>query len=1046
MLLTGEPGIGKTRIAFEVKKSAERLGFRCLEAKCRNDSTSPLLPWIQYITQFCRSATADLFFKVCRESLNQIVRLVPDLSESVRLQPPRDAAENKIGDSTAKDHNPEDIMREEMIFILALTQVFTRLSENSPLLLILDDMQWCDASSLKVIDFLISNNMVKSRILLLCLLRDIDSKERTNPAVTGFFETLRQASPQYIRLSRFAEENVQELIEEFFPGPHDDSMNELRAQLYSRTRGNPLFLSEILKSLLERQIISKNDLGRWACSLSAKDFQLPETIKSVIEQRLELLDKYTTSMLRLGSVTGERFSLETLYQIMVKEESRVQLSQSLDTALKSGLILERDSSATLHSYMFSDESVREVLYDQLDSSLKKSCHLIVARALEPLLDSGKGFGKPRFSELANHFLNGGDLIKARHYFIQAGKRASELYAHADAFAQYQKALELLEEDTSDKESPQFMLEKADLLKRMGDESQFLPQIENAYESWNRAAELYERCGEKLKAADLLVRIGVFYQSVIFNPGERDAALEKAMRLAGEYGNTPSSELARIIAWSVITDVYRGDRKKLIEHSATALRLAEISGAYDVIAMVNSYGIAASLVGEVEQAIESCNRGLKIAQEHDLLYEESYNYFHKASAYNYTYGPSVKSLELYLEGLNLAASKGNFMVSLYHKVELAYGVYLPLGDWKKARELAEDSIASTKRFPKPSLFNLISESAMGQVLLHEGDFAKARKYLEHVRDATKGFGVLQIDVPLYIALARLNIATKNFEEARKHLEVGYRISKHRGLTVINGVPHIQLLELMIEFSLMKELGKRSKDGQTLEDTLEDLIKSSRQINQPWTLAYVSRAEAQIAQDKKEFERAQTLFQESIEAFEKLGWPYERARTEYQLGMVHLKNGKLLAALDSFDSASEIFSKLGARGDLEKITLLRKEIEDQGIPLLEKRKRFERKDTRMVFECLVTEFIQDSIFKKLEKEKCGWMSLSELHEVTKVSRHCLYGSNKGEVGPALRELLASGMVENRTFAGQRGRGGEVMKIRMSPQKTTLERYVTGSYTEK
>lgn len=1033
VLLLGEPGIGKSRFASEVARRAKRSGFRCLEAKCRNDVVSPLLPWIQYVTQFCKSATADLFFKVCRENFEQIVRLVPDLSENIRLQSPLDADENKNGASPAKTGNPGDTMQQEMQFIIALNQVFSRLSENSPLLLILDDMQWCDTSSLRLIEFLISNSIRNSRILLLCLLRDSDLTQSTNQAVIRFIETLRgQASSRFINLTRFAEDNVKELIEEVFPGTRDDSMNELCARLYSRTRGNPLFLSELLKSLLEQQVISKNDLGRWACSGRAQNFQIPETIRSVIEQRIELLDKPTLSMLQLTSVIGEQFSIQTLDQLIGQRDNRDQFHKSLETALKSGLILEREPFTMPPCYTFSDESVREVLYDQIDPSQKKTLHLIVARAVEPLLDHGKSFEKPRLSELANHFLRGGDLMKAKDYFIQAGKSASQLYAHTEALADYQAALELLGEETSVKDSPQLSLEKADLLTRSGDESQFLPQVEKTLDSWNCAAELYGKCGEKLKAANLLAKIGVFYQLVMYNLQASEAVLERSLTLAKEHDNAPSPELARITAWTLVTDIWRGDRKKVIERSAIAMELAEKTGAYDVIAMLDSYSIAAYLVDEVEEAIESCDRGLKIAEEHGLLFEACYNYFHKASAYNYTYGPSAKSRELYLEGLNFTASKRDFMVNLFNKVEVACGVYLPLGDWKRARELAEDSIASTHRFPKTSLFNLIAESAMGQVLLHEGNFAKAREYLEYVRDMTKGFGVLQLDVPLYIALARLNIGTKNFEEAQRNLEMGYRLSKRRGLTVINGIPHIELLDLMIEFSLMRESGRTSEDEQMLQDTLEEMIRSSKKINQPWTLAYVRRVEALVAQHRNELEKAETLFQESIRTFEKLGWPYERAKTEYHLGVAYLRRGKLLMALDSFDSACELFSRLGARSDLEKITLLKKEIEDKCVPLLERRPKFESSDTRIVFETLITEFWQDFLIKRLEIEKCGWRNMSELQKLAKLSKYSLYGRNRGMAGPVLRELLSSGVVESRMFEGERGRGGEIMKLRVSFRK--------------
>jgi tetratricopeptide (TPR) repeat protein len=1043
VLISGEAGIGKSTLATEVSRRAKGMGFRCLFAKCKSDTGSPLYyPWIEFVRQLSQLTSASVFFKSCGANIEQVVRLVPELSENLppytfSLGATKTGADVQSPSDSGK--TPQQTQQEEVQFFSALTQSFLRLSEDTPMLLILDDVQWCDEVSLKLLSFLLSAGLSNSRVLLLALYRNIDLKEGANHFVKAFVDDLLQKSDVVqVSLSKFDQRNVSELIQVLFP--NGEAATDFSKIIHSRTGGNPLFVSETIKSLLEKRSILRDQQGKWNFP-APNELQLPVTLRTVIGDRLGRLDARTIELLKVASVVGEEFCLETLQTVAAQVDSELQVRELLNKALASGLLLEQGPKENKR-YQFSDEFARDILYDMVLVPLRQRCHSAAAEALERQYSNDREdlSKKEHYSEIAYHFLKGGNQLKAREYFVNAAKNASDLYAHSEAFKYYQAALDLTEaiERVGPEKGSLILL--ADLFRGMGDEAQFLPQIEKACESWKRAADLYEKCGEKLSAANLLVKVGIHYQSLVFNPGEREAALERAATLAREYENAPSSELARITAWSLITDVYRGDRKKLIEHSAMAMKLAQQSGAYDVVAMVDSYGIAGCLVGEVEHAMELCEHGLKIAQEHGLLFEECYSYFHKACAYGYTYGPSKKSLELFLEGLNLAISKGNFMVSLFHKVELVYGVYLPLGEWKKAREMAEESLASIQAFPKSSLFCLIAESAMGQVLLHEGDLDRAEEYLEHVREVTKGFGVLQIDVPLYISLAKLNMERGNCEKTEKYLKEGYRLTKQRGLTVINAVPHVQMVSSMIDYLLLRGSGASGEfcDTFRIESLLSDVADSAREINKEWALAYLYKVEGLVAAHNKQIEKAVVSIQKSIEIFERLSWQYELAKTRYDLGVIQLKRGNSLTASGLLNSALEIFSRLGAKHDIESIMSLKKRIDERGYPILDVNPRFQNKEGALVYETLVTEFMQDLLFNKLEIDKCGWRSLSRLCRELKLSKNMVYGKGRRTSTPLLNDLLSSGSVESKLFAGERGRGGEVLKIRIVFGKTALSRF--------
>ncbi len=809
-------------------------------------------------------------------------------------------------------------------------------------------------------------------------------------------------------------------------------MEELQELVFSRSGGNPLFVEEVLRCLAEQNIIVRSSDEKWVASSEMANLLLPDSLRSLIKHRLSYLDDETVDLLRVASVFGEKFSSTILEDVVNRSFAvcRRPVLESLRIASQTRLVSEIELPAD-GDFMFSDESVVEALYDELDPSRSKYYHGLTARSLEAHYQrEGANSIKEHSTSLARHYLEGEDLEKAREYFIISAKRASELYAHSEAFSNYESALSTL---GSGREAA--ALQRADLLKSMGDESQFLTQIDRTLECWKDAAALYEKCGEKLKAAVVLTKLGVFFHVVLYDLVESKSALQRAFDLALEYGDNPSSELSRIIAWSVVGDIWMGERQKVIEKSAIATRLATESGAHDILAMLNSFVIATDLASVVEESIKSCDRGIEICRQHGFLLEGSYDYFHRAVAYSYTCGPSQKSLELFLEGLDFTAKSGNFMVNLFHKTELVYAVYLPQGEWRKARELANEALAVTRQFPPTSLFVLISEATMGQVLLHEGDLEAAEGYLECVRKSTKGFGILQLDVPLYIALAKVNIAKGDFYKAQEYLEEGYRLSKRRGLTVINAVPHVQLLSLMIEFYLSRRGDGEDDDiERSIDKTLAELLESTNEIKQEWPSAYCYRAIGSVAGTRGEVEKAVSSFQKSIEIFGKLGWTYELARTKVQSGVVGLGGGNnnVLSALKLFDSALETFTKLGARRDVEFVSAMKKRLEEQELPLFDSPPSFVNAESELVFHKLASEFMMDLTTKKVEPEKCGWRSYSELQRKLNLSRYLFYGRSRAKGGPVMRELLSSGLIETRIFEGHRGRGGAITKIRVNLAK--------------
>ncbi|MDA4118814.1 MAG: AAA family ATPase, partial [Thaumarchaeota archaeon] len=425
LFLSGEPGVGKTRLAEEFLKQAS--GVRHFFTRCsRVESLTPYAPWIDIIRQFARQAPISLFYEVCGENVDEIIRLLPELMGN--------SDRRKVNRNPPPTSDPELISRNRLKFFQAMSTFFVRLSRESPVLLVFDDLQWIDPASLGLFQFIIDGNVLRENpISVVGLHRDLDPKE--TPLLFEFLNNLeRQVRPHRtaVRLDRLDSHDVSQLVLGCFSS--QKIIDDLVDLIYRKTRGNPLFVEEILRSLVEEEKIFRNQDGKWD-SIQVSRLQIPDGVKSVIEQRLKLLDERSLEMLRLACVIGDKFDSRLLRRLMalggLREETEGKVIQLMEHILGTSLVREDEASDGNVFYLFQDESVRDVLYEEISLSRKKSYHHLIARAMEELFyrqGDGKDSTEGDAGEIARHFLKGGDRDNAIRYYILAADKSRLVFA------------------------------------------------------------------------------------------------------------------------------------------------------------------------------------------------------------------------------------------------------------------------------------------------------------------------------------------------------------------------------------------------------------------------------------------------------------------------------------------------------------------------------------------------------------------------------------------------------------------------------------------
>jgi tetratricopeptide (TPR) repeat protein len=403
VLLAGEPGIGKSRLAQELAKRARQSGMQVLWGNCwEHQGTPAFWPW----TQILRAAERELQTTPPPPSDTQryaaIEQLAPDLAQAGAAISPADH------DSALANH---------FAVLDRFSSWLRRASTRTPLLLVLDDLQWADAASMQLLRFLTAD-IRDQAVMLLGTYRDVEINA-AHPHAPVLGELTAKALP--ITVPGLTLSEVSELAAHARGALHD---RETARALHVRTGGNPLFVRELL-----RMGETEHDALRPRIS---------ESVRHVIERRLERLTEPCRRLLSAASVIGPDFSLSLLSRILLVGQEPESLRSMLDEAVGARL-LERGAADEYH---FGHALVREACYAIQSDSLTRALHRRVAEAIEERhahdLDG-------RHAQLAWHYDRAGapsDFRRALEHALLAGRQATRLSAHRDAAAHFRSALEL----------------------------------------------------------------------------------------------------------------------------------------------------------------------------------------------------------------------------------------------------------------------------------------------------------------------------------------------------------------------------------------------------------------------------------------------------------------------------------------------------------------------------------------------------------------------------------------------------------------------------
>ena len=427
ILIGGAPGIGKTGLASVVAQEARVDGAVVLLGRCDEDTPVPYQPWIEALTHLATHLPSDVLDTLGPRKLADLGGLVQELFDRSPGRLPRVAS---------------DAESDRFLLFAAVTSLLSIASANRPVVLVLDDLHWADRPSLQLLRHVVRSG---SMMQLLVVVTYRDSEAALSADVSEVFAALRREhNTDWMTLGGLGDSDIAEMIEHAAGHPLDRAGHQLAAMLCRDTGGNPFFAGEILRHLVESGVLVQGADRRWVASVDLRTIGLPESVRSVIGQRVARLGPVVQQVLRIASVIGREFDLDLLSAISGRSD--LELLDVLESAQAGTVIVE--IGGHVGQYGFVHALIQQTLYEELGGTRRQGVHRQVAETLEKLNEVGASV---RIAELAQHWMAGGrpaDAPKMIRWARAAGDAAVAALAPDEAARWYADALRVLDDETS----------------------------------------------------------------------------------------------------------------------------------------------------------------------------------------------------------------------------------------------------------------------------------------------------------------------------------------------------------------------------------------------------------------------------------------------------------------------------------------------------------------------------------------------------------------------------------------------------------------------
>ena len=501
-LVSGEAGVGKTTLVAEAARRAADEGAWVLLGRCQEDAGESYVPFAEALSHLVAHAPEQVLRDHVAVHGGTLAPMVPTFGQRMgQLAPP----------------TKSDLEVERYVLYGAVTGLLVAASNERPTILVLDDLQWSDTPTLHLLRYVVAN-AESSRLYVLGTFRDTEVSP-SSPLNDLLGALRREPRVRRMHLEGFDDTGVLAFVEAAAGQHLEGTELELARAVCRETEGNPFFVGEVLRSLIETGAVYRNEGGRWTAVGDWSDMELPNSVREVISARVARLGESAGQVLTLAAVIGREFDFDLLELVTgIDPEEMIDV---LDAACAAALV--REVAEVPGRYTFSHALTQHTLYQQMGAVRRSRAHRLVAEAIEATTGRRPG---ARTGELAHHWLNApqpANSGKAMDFSRRAGDAALAALAPDDAVRYFSQALALLEMAAPDDHENECVLR---LLLGEAERQAGSPQFRQTFLEAARRAEQIGSTDRLVSAA--LGNSRGFFSSIGVIDVERVAVLEAAL--------------------------------------------------------------------------------------------------------------------------------------------------------------------------------------------------------------------------------------------------------------------------------------------------------------------------------------------------------------------------------------------------------------------------------------------------------------------------------------------------------------------------------------
>ena len=769
MRLVGEAGIGKTRLVDEFVTRARDedrfAGVAIRRAACSplgEQSYGTLAAVLRSAYGIAHKASAAEAQAKLAEALSglgmateEVERLMPLYFYVLGLCDPDDALQHV---------EPEQLRRQ---IFFAIRTVFERRLALSPLLIIVEDLHWADAVSLEALRF-VMDRLERGRLMLLFTHRPTLEMDQLDSS---------RISHTTLRLVPLGIADAQKLLAAFFGDGWNGSSGNLFNRILERASGNPLFVEEIIRGLIEAGILER-DGSHWQIKSDEAAADIPASIQALLLARVDRLPHGVRRLAQEAAVIGPRFDA-ALLGATATDPAKVEAGLEL---LCDAEIIEEIAGAnsiSLQSYRFTQTMLQDVIYQNLLLQRRIEMHGRIGAALERLC----GDDPERLEDLSllgHHFCLSASKPKGAHYLSAAGDRARAIYANDDAIRLYQQALAVLL--TAGDQGPERLV----LYERIADLCGTAGRRDTADEHYQTVLEAHRAAGDRAGGARILRKLG----RLMWDAGKRNGAEAHYAEAAALLEGTDAPiEWAHLLQERGHLAFRIGDHAAAARWADDALGYAQsvppevdkqagLEAARATAEALNTKGVALARLGRSQEAVREVERSVAVAEAAGLLSAACRGYTNLGVLY--TMVDPAQAMEVCRRGLDVARRIGDlgFQARLLVNLAVACCTFtdrcadegVPAAE--KAIEL-DRSLDQREHLAVPLI-------VLGQIHQCHGQPELAARCYNEAIEVAQETGEPQQLFPCYDGLATLNLDRGDMPEAERYFALAHDVCARHGL--------------------------------------------------------------------------------------------------------------------------------------------------------------------------------------------------------------------------------------------------------------------------